>query len=48
MDEEIPVEIALILKRALVWSGDQITAEQRELAWAWVEAREEYYDEMGG
>jgi hypothetical protein len=46
--EEIPVEIALILKRALVWSGNGITPLEREKAWAWVEKEEGYYDEMGG
>lgn len=37
--EEIPRDILAILFRALVWCGDQITQEQQEKAWAYLEER---------
>jgi hypothetical protein len=46
--DEIPARIAITLKRALVWCGDQITMEQREDAWKWLDDNEEQYEEMGG
>jgi hypothetical protein len=44
----IPAAVADTLLRALTWSGDQITQEEREAAWAWVDARNERQEDMGG
>lgn len=44
---QIPYDISLILLRALVWCGDQITPEQREKAWTWVEDARGPVEEMG-
>lgn len=41
-------EIYLSLTRAMVWCGDAITQEQREVAWAWVEDHAPQMEEMGG
>lgn len=46
--EEIPEEVAIPLLRALTWCGNQITNEERELAWAWVDSRRGNVEEMGG
>ena len=46
MEEAIPKEILTTLIRGLVWSGAQITDEQRSQAWAWLEDRNPY-EEMG-
>lgn len=43
----IPHHILVTLQRALVWCGDQITSEQRNEAWAWLDERGRY-EEMGG
>lgn len=43
----IPRDVATTLLRALVWCGDQITTEQREQAWAWVEDQRGPVEEMG-
>jgi hypothetical protein len=45
--EEIPETIAVPLMRALIFCGDQITDEQREAAWAWVDSRRGNVEEMG-
>jgi len=45
--DEVPEDVALILLRALTWCGEQITQEQREQAWAWVEDRRGNVEEMG-
>lgn len=37
--EMLPYDIAKTLFRALVWCGDQITEEDRENAWAYLEDR---------
>ena len=44
---EVPEDVALTLLRALTWCGEQITQEQREQAWAWVEDRRGNVEEMG-
>ena len=44
--EVIPADIALVLKRALVWCGMQITEHQRDAAFAWVDERDPS-EEMG-
>ena len=46
-DELIPVHIHKTLLRALVWCGSQITDEQREEAWAWVDEHGGPFEEMG-
>lgn len=46
-DPVLPNSVATILLRALVWCGDQITQEQREVAWAWVEDARGNVEEMG-
>lgn len=43
----LPEDVATTLLRALVWCGDQITTEQREQAWAWVEGQRGNVEEMG-
>lgn len=47
MTEEIPQEVARILLRGLTWCGHEITDNERELAWAWVERNRGYVEEMG-
>lgn len=44
---EIPEDIGFILLRALTWCGNQITDEQRERAWKWVEDHRGNVEEMG-
>lgn len=46
LDEEIPRDILTTLFRSLVWCGGQITDEEREAAWQWLEDRNPY-EEMG-
>lgn len=46
--EEIPEDIAIPLLRALTWCGNQITDEEREEAWRWVDSRRGNVEEMGG
>lgn len=43
----IPADIATTLLRGLTLCGDQITEQERERAWAWVEKHAEQYEEMG-
>ena len=43
----IPDDVSHILLRAMAWCGDQITHEERELAWEWVEDHMEQQEEMG-
>ena len=45
-NEAVPYDILTTLFRALVWCGDQITQEQREAAWAWLDEHNPY-EEMG-
>lgn len=45
--EEIPESVAIPLLRALTWCGEQITQEQREWAWEWVDSRRGNVEEMG-
>lgn len=45
--ERIPGDILTTLFRAIVWCGDQITDEQREAAWSWLEQHNDR-EEMGG
>ena len=45
--EEIPEDVAMPLLRALTWCGNQITEEQRERAWQWVDSRRGNVEEMG-
>ena len=47
-DELIPDNISTTLLRALVWCGPQITEEQCNTAWAWVEEHTGQREEMGG
>lgn len=47
-DTLIPDDISLTLLRAMVWCGEQITPEQRNTAWAWVEEHTAQREEMGG
>jgi hypothetical protein len=47
MSLELPVNIHKTLLRALVWCGSQITDEEREAAWTWVEEHGEPFEEMG-
>jgi hypothetical protein len=44
---EIPQDVAETLLRALVWCGQQITDDERETAWAWVDDRRGDVEEMG-
>ena len=47
-DALIPDDISLTLLRAMVWCGPQISDEQRNAAWAWVEDHTAQREEMGG
>lgn len=44
--EVIPQDILLVLFRGLVHCGEQITQDQRERAWGWLEEHN-HYEEMG-
>ena len=43
----IPDDVSLTLLRAMVWCGGQITEEQRNKAWTWVEDHTAQREEMG-
>lgn len=43
----IPDDVSLTLLRAMVWCGGQITEEQRNIAWKWVEDHTAQREEMG-
>lgn len=43
----IPDDISQTLLRALIWCGEQITVEQQNIAWAWVEDNSAQQEEMG-
>ena len=43
----IPDDVSLILLRAMAWCGEQITHEEREKAWEWVEDHTAQREEMG-
>ena len=43
----IPDYISLTLFRAMVWCGEEITPEQRDVAWTWVEDHTAQREEMG-
>ena len=43
----IPDDISKTLLRAIVWCGYQITYEQREEAWKWIEDHTAQREEMG-
>lgn len=45
--EPMPEFMATILLRALTWCGDQITQDEREAGWAWVENQRGNVEEMG-
>lgn len=45
--EEIPEDIAVTLLRALVFCGGQVTEEQANNAWDWVDSRRGNVEEMG-